>query len=89
MVLNLIKALNALKNKKVFTDISLSGSEDFSFYSQNGTPGLLVLIGVRDEEKGHVCALHNNRFQQNDFENEALIYGVDFFKSLLQENNVL
>ncbi len=80
------KALNVLKNKKVFTDISLSGSEDFSFYSQNGTPGLLVLIGVRDEEKGHVCALHNNRF---DFENEALIYGVDFFKSLLQENNVL
>lgn len=80
------KALKALKDKKVFTDVSLSGSEDFSFYSQNGTPGLLALVGIRDEEKGHVCALHNNRF---DFENEALIHGVEFFKNLLQENNAI
>ncbi|MCQ8211234.1 M20 family metallopeptidase [Cetobacterium somerae] len=80
------KALNVLKNKKVFTDISLSGSEDFSFYSKNGTPGLFVLIGTRDEEKGHVCALHNNRF---DFDNEALVHGVEFFKDLLKEYKVI
>lgn len=80
------KALSILEGKKVFTDISLSGSEDFSFYLQNGTPGLFVLIGTRDEEKGHVCALHNNRF---DFDNEALIHGVEFFKNLLKENQVI
>lgn len=80
------KALNVLKDKKVFTNISLSGSEDFSFYSQNGTPGLFILIGTRDEEKGHVCALHNSRF---DFDNEALIHGAEFFKDLLKENQVI
>ena len=80
------KALKALKGRKVFTDIALSGSEDFSFYSQNGTPGLLVLVGTRDEEKGHVCALHNNRF---DFDNEALVHGVEFFKNLLKETEII
>ena len=80
------KALKALKDKKVFTNISLSGSEDFSFYSQNGTPGLLALVGIRDEKKGHVCALHNNRF---DFDNKSLVHGVEFFKDLLKEFNVV
>lgn len=75
-------ALHVLDGKTVFTDISLSGSEDFSFYSQNGTPGLLALVGVRDEENGYVCALHNNRF---DFDNKALTHGVEYFLNILKE----
>lgn len=79
-------AINALKEKNVYTDVSLSGSEDFSFYSQNGTPGLLALVGVKDEDNGHVCSLHNNKF---DFSNESLIHGVEYFLNILKEYNCL
>ncbi|MGL4977167.1 MAG: M20 metallopeptidase family protein [Cetobacterium sp.] len=76
------KSLKALTGKTVFTNVSLSGSEDFSFYSQNGTPGLFGLLGVRDVQKGHTAALHNSEF---DFDNEALIHGVQFFLNILKE----
>lgn len=83
---NLYKlSLNAIKNQKCYTDVKLSGSEDFSFFLQDGTPGFLGLMGVRDEEKGHIYPLHNNKF---DFSNDALIYGVDFFMNILKEIKV-
>ena len=75
-------AKKSLKYNKVCDSISLSGSEDFSFYLQNGTPGLLALIGVKDIEKGYFSSLHNEAF---DFENDALLHGVNFFLNLLSE----
>ncbi|MEG0069882.1 M20 metallopeptidase family protein [Cetobacterium sp.] len=77
-------SLKSIGDSKVYTDVALSGSEDFSFFLQDGTPGLLGLLGIRNETKGHVCALHNNRF---DFDNEALIHGVNFFKNILIQTN--
>ncbi|MGL5001121.1 MAG: M20 metallopeptidase family protein [Cetobacterium sp.] len=76
------KSVKALSKKVVYTDISLSGSEDFSFYLQNGTPGLFGLIGIKDIEHGYTSSLHNNNF---DFNNEALVHGVQFYLDILNE----
>lgn len=38
------------------------GSEDFSAYCRDGTPGAMWELGVRNEEKGWTAALHNDRF---------------------------
>ncbi|MGL4671566.1 M20 metallopeptidase family protein [Cetobacterium sp.] len=76
------KSLKALSKKVVYKDISLSGSEDFSFYLQNGTPGLFGLIGIKDAEHGYTSSLHNNNF---DFNNESLVHGVQFYLDVLNE----
>lgn len=75
-------AKKVVKNLEIETEISLSGSEDFSFYLQDGTPGLLCLLGIRDEEKDHIYPLHNSKF---DFETSVLKNGVEFFNSILAE----
>lgn len=60
--------------------IRLSGSEDFSFYLQEGNKGLFFLLGVRSEEKGFVHALHNPNF---DFDPQVLHKGFEVFRDLL------
>lgn len=53
-------------------------AEDFSFY-QEKIPGLFFFLGVKNEEKGFVYPLHNPKF---NFDEEALITGVEMFKKI-------
>lgn len=62
----------------------LNGSEDFSFYLQDGNPGLFFLLGIRNEEKGFVYPLHSPKF---DFDPAVLKNGFEIFKNLLIELN--
>lgn len=73
-------SLKSMDKYKYYTELSLSGSEDFSFYLQNGTPGFLALLGVKNDKENHTYSLHNNKF---DFRNEALIPGVEYFLNIL------
>lgn len=69
---------------KSLQNIILNGSEDFSFYLQNGNLGLLFLLGIKNEEKGFIYPLHSPNF---DFEPSTLKNGFDIFKNLLLEMN--
>lgn len=73
-------SLKVMSHRKYYTDIPLGGSEDFSFYLQNGTSGFLALLGVCDENKEKNYSLHNDKF---DFYNNSLIYGVEYFQNIL------
>lgn len=52
--------------------------EDFSYY-QEKVPGVFVFLGIRNEEKGYIYGLHNNKF---NFDEEVLIEGIRAFASL-------
>lgn len=67
-------------NLTINENLKLTGSEDFSFLLENSC-GALILLGIRDEKKGFIHALHNPKF---DFDNSALINGVEFLKQLLK-----
>lgn len=56
----------------------LTISEDFSYY-QKRVPGLFLMLGSRNQEKGHVYPLHSNKFSFNE---EILILGVQMFYNL-------
>ena len=53
-------------------------SEDFSYY-QKQVPGLFILLGSRNQDKGYVHPLHSNKFNFND---EILILGIQLFYNL-------
>lgn len=53
-------------------------AEDFSYY-QKKIPGLFLLLGSGNREKGYVYPLHNNRF---DFNEEILLLGIQMFYNL-------
>jgi hippurate hydrolase/N-acetyldiaminopimelate deacetylase len=53
-------------------------AEDFSYY-QKRIPGLFILLGSGNQEKGYVYPLHNNKF---DFSEEILILGLQMFYNL-------
>ncbi|MCJ8341562.1 MAG: M20 family metallopeptidase [Cetobacterium sp.] len=79
-------SIKYLGDYKVYEDIPLSGSEDFSFYLEDGTPGVLGLLGIKEEDKGYIYPLHNEKF---DFNNSSLIPGVEFFKRILEFRDIL
>lgn len=79
------KIKKIVPEKNIVTEIKLSGSEDFSFYLQNGNKGFMFLLGVRNEERGFVHPLHNSKF---DFNPDVLNLGFEIFRDLLLEMEV-
>lgn len=53
-------------------------AEDFSYY-QKRVPGLFLLLGSGNIEKGYVYPLHNNKF---DFNEDILLLGIQMFYNL-------
>ena len=49
------------------------GGEDFAFYSEAGTPGCFVGLGIRNEQVGSTHFVHNSRFKVDE---DALPIGV-------------
>lgn len=56
-------------------------SEDFSYY-QKKIPGLFLMLGSGNTEKGYVYPLHSNKFNFNE---EILILGVQVFYNLYKQ----
>lgn len=52
-------------------------AEDYSFYQQH-VPGLFLFLGIGDDKA--VFPLHNCRF---DFDEDALLYGVEIYRRIL------
>lgn len=77
------KIVKTLPDEMLVKNVRLSGSEDFSFYLQNGNKGLMFLLGVRNEEKGFINPLHSPKF---DFNPNILEVGFKVFKELLIED---
>ena len=76
------KLEKVVPEEKLIKSTRLNGSEDFSFYLQNGNKGLMFLLGVRNEEKNFIYPLHNPKF---DFDPKSLELGFEIFKGLLVE----
>lgn len=77
---------SSIPEEQIVRDIRLTGSEDFSFYLQNGNKGFMFLLGVRNEEKGFINPLHSPKF---DFDPNTLRYGFEVFKNILEKMNVI
>lgn len=56
-------------------------SEDFSYF-QRAIPGLFFMLGSRNEEKGYVYPLHNNKFNFNE---DILLSGVQLFENIRKQ----
>lgn len=56
----------------------LALAEDFSYY-QKKIPGLFIMLGSKNEEKGYVYPLHSNKFNFNE---EILLLGIQMFYNL-------
>ena len=54
-------------------------SEDFAFYQQK-VPGMFLMLGVRNEQKGFIHPLHSCYF---DFEPKVLIKGFELYQNIL------
>lgn len=76
------KLEKVVPEEKLIKSTRLNGSEDFSFYLQNGNKGLMFLLGTRNEDKNFIYPLHNPKF---DFDPKALELGFEIFKELLLE----
>ncbi|TFG83699.1 MAG: amidohydrolase, partial [Erysipelotrichales bacterium] len=55
-------------------------AEDFAFYQQK-YPGLMVMLGTRNEELGYIHPLHSCYF---NFREEVLLQGIGYYLSILQ-----
>lgn len=67
------------KEDVILIDPSL-GAEDFSCY-QEKIPGLFLFLGAGGGR--NIAPLHNNRF---DFDEDALLYGVELYRRILNLN---
>lgn len=87
-VINSEKLFNVLKEvvpkEKFIDNIRLTGSEDFSFYLQDGNEGLLFLLGIKTEEFN--SPLHTATF---DMDPRALELGFKKFRDIMLKLEVL
>lgn len=72
----------SIPEEKIVREVRLTGSEDFSFYLQEGNKGFMFLLGVRNEEKGFINPLHSPKF---DFDPKVLKNAFEVFKNILIE----
>ncbi|MHB1393822.1 MAG: M20 metallopeptidase family protein [Clostridia bacterium] len=72
------KLLESLNKEDFILLNPLTLAEDFSYY-QKKIPGLFLMLGSRNDEKGHSYPLHNNKFNFNE---EILILGIQLFYNL-------
>lgn len=77
---------SCIPEEQIVRDIRLTGSEDFSFYLQNGNKGFMFLLGVGSKEKGFTYPLHSPKF---DFDPNTLKYSFEVFKNILKKMDVL
>ncbi|WP_300389768.1 M20 family metallopeptidase [Fusobacterium sp.] len=75
-----------LPEEQIVRDVRLTGSEDFSFYLQEGNRGFMFLLGIRNEERGFIYPLHSPKF---DFDPKVLKYSFEAFKGILKEMKVI
>ncbi|MGL4393159.1 MAG: M20 metallopeptidase family protein [Fusobacteriaceae bacterium] len=61
-------------------------SEDFSYYTEAGVPGLFFELGVGNSKKGFTEPLHTQKF---DFDPNVLEHGFEVFKNFLFELKVI
>lgn len=66
------KVANILGEEILMSTKPLMIAEDFSYY-QKEIPGLLMLLGSKNPEKGYIHPLHSNKF---DFDEKILLIGV-------------
>jgi len=60
-------------------------TEDFAFY-QTELPGLFLMLGIKNEEKGFTYPLHSSQF---NFDESVLLYGIEIYKRIAEEYDVL
>ncbi|MGL4393064.1 MAG: M20 metallopeptidase family protein [Fusobacteriaceae bacterium] len=77
--------LRTVPKEKISKGARLGGSEDFSYYTESGVPGLFFGLGTRNNDKNFVAPLHSPKF---DFNPDALELSFEIFKNLLKNLNV-
>ena len=77
---------SCIPEEQIVRDIRLTGSEDFSFYLQDGNRGFMFLLGVGNREKGFIYPLHSPKF---DFDPGTLKYSFEVFKNILKKMEVV
>jgi amidohydrolase len=60
-------------------------AEDFAFYQQK-VPGMFVMLGTRNEEKGYIHPLHSCYF---NFDEKVLIKGVELYLHIVKMLHVV
>jgi len=73
------KLMESLDNEDFIYLKPLTIAEDFSYY-QKRIPGLFLMLGSGNHNKGYEYPLHSNKF---DFNEEILILGIQMFYNLL------
>lgn len=72
------KLMKSLDKEDLILLNPLTLAEDFSYY-QKKIPGLFLMLGSGNDEKGNSYPLHSNKF---NFDEEILILGIQLFYNL-------
>jgi amidohydrolase len=76
---NLFHMLEKDMSKKEYRILKpMMFAEDFAFYQQK-VPGMFVMLGTKNDEKGYVHPLHSCYF---NFDEKVLIRGVELYKRI-------
>lgn len=67
--------LNVLKDRETKILKPMMTSEDFSYYLEK-VPGLFVMLGTKNEDRGFIYPLHNGKF---DLDEKVLVKGVELY----------
>lgn len=78
-------AQSALQSFETQTVRPVMLAEDFAFYQQ-AIPGLFMLLGTRNESRGHVHPLHSERFNFNE---SVLTTGVRAYLAILIHQHII
>lgn len=77
--------LNALEGENIEILKPLMISEDFSYYQQV-VPGMFIMLGARNKEKGYVYPLHSCHF---NFDESILQKGVETYIKICKQINAI
>lgn len=76
----------SLVDPKEFIEMKpMTITEDFAFY-QTELPGLFLMLGIKNDEKGFNYPLHSSEF---NFDEEVLLYGIELYTRIAKEYQVL
>ncbi len=82
----LYKDFVSIVDSEEFTEMKpMTITEDFSFY-QREIPGLFLMLGIKNEQKGFMMPLHSSQF---NFDEEVLLYGIELYKRIAEKYQVL
>lgn len=77
------KFVETMKEMNYEEHEALTISEDFAYY-QKEVPGIFMLLGTKNEEKGYIHPLHSCHF---NFDEKVLLKGVEAFARILESHN--